>query len=896
MTLEEKRNEARLIIKRNRAAQILASPENPVEAEKPVEVEGPEYDNPEWKNFPEYLSRSWDSVAQGGVDAFDTLMGNNYGEAIPFSFEQSDPTLRDERTLDARIMAIPTDIVPAVFNPVAEGIVNTAKYVTPDAAKPFIEYAADAAWNDPRVKVLRDIGTKAGEGLEQWKAADPGSFNLGEDAFNMMMMTARARPQLENQAQTQALQFVRENIAQTGRDPLRIKEIPKTSRQEKIQQKQQEVEDAAFVAATEANIAKKLRQGEEGTLGDLSQNQGVMNVEAGLQTQPKSVLPLGVKAQLRNEQIIDDVLEPLPQGLPVSAQQAANQTVASRQAQIDAGVKSRMTQAEQAEQSAFNAIDDAQDAAVFMAQATEQELGLAQSAAQAARNAVATESTVAEASTVLNKTLTAAKEKAKSAASKLYDESKNTVISTRAAMEAISKDIVETASKGVRAELKNNYSGITEKFLVDGQDIGSILLHLQKFKNKIDKRSRPGSNKRNDADLLAAKIYKAIKADLAQKSPPFRQANEAWKVMNDEFSGGKFGRAISGAEGEVFSAAAGGTRKAQGALLARRIKEANTPQAVEDLVGVVAAEARIGGIDKKFMLDYEDLLKAVPPSVKAKYVAVIEANAAVDSAAAASTSAAANVSTQAARGATESAKAVSARNNAVTSTKTAQKKAQQGLSKTVAAQYAADPAGMLNSILTSTDGVAKLTRLSQYMAGKGEEAAFKAQLREVVSPQIGVKKYSANQTTLKMAESMEKIKNRLLESGVITTKEAQSITAGLQKTASIELRKRAAKVILEAPKQHWFRALLPSFGAVGALSLLPGSHQLLMGGTVRRMLSGLIGKTTNKRVVSEVERFLVNPESYLNAIKTAETSAQAATNIKNAIMARAMIQDLKEQE
>jgi hypothetical protein len=211
------------------------------------------------------------------------------------------------------------------------------------------------------------------------------------------------------------------------------------------------------------------------------------------------------------------------------------------------------------------------------------------------------------------------------------------------------------------------------------------------------------------------------------------------------------------------------------------------------------------------------------------------------------------------------------------------------LDKSVLAKYADDPPKAIKQLVKSNN-VDELERLYRYMEANGQGAAFKSQIGEELRPLLGQKDIMSSKIAGSQAENANKIRQRLEQAGVISPEESANMHRALGRTARMEDRARAVKHTLDQ-EATWQEKLIPSFAAAASLSALPGSHQLLVGGAVRRMFSSVLRKRADKKAIDAIEDFIANPEKYLDAVDVQQSVDGATRAIVREVLGRSVLEE-----
>ena len=620
-----------------------------------------------------------------------------------------------------------------------------------------------------------------------------------------------------------------------------------------------------------ADLENRMAEGEIGTLGDLTRSQGVMDIENMLGRNAVTRRNLARTSAAREQQIYDDTLEPLGTGdastAPYATNQAINQERRSSQEatsrvlndlESTAGVE--RAGLERSRKAAEDVLTDSQRAA----QLAEDNLITASGAADPRRTTV---------------------EASESAMSRL-DRAKK-IFQKRTRLPAWRKfeaGPVDTAS--VQLDQEAFASGLRPKQAEDLQSTyGTLLDDLRSLDSNATAKDVQGviadmkkaANAPNPANpraqMLLTDLYKQLENNLADVNPAYRRAVAASKEEYERF-GGRVGDAMGSAEPEAALSGLG-ARGDMGAATTRQIGAAKVPTADRDLFDFVLAEAVKKGdnISDEFLAQYQGAINRMPPADKAKLEGLVSARAGRDSALKQATAAertAERATRTTERQSTALEKSLRREQDQVTRTS---EKQQEALTTNTRGRFAEDPDGVIDTLLRKTNGEQGLRELMDSMTDLRQVDSFKARVKDRLSEML----FEAPAGVASKGNAYKeflKIKDRMVNSGVLTQADAARMEKALERTNSLGLRQAArANDITQKVGRHI--GYLSSAGAAALLGPMPGAYSLMIGGAIRRGLNEVLSmKVTNKRLMA-LDDYLNDPAKYLDDVKKAKTPEEA---------------------
>ncbi|HUW13879.1 MAG TPA: hypothetical protein VM537_29415 [Anaerolineae bacterium] len=666
--------------------------------------------------------------------------------------------------------------------------------------------------------------------------------------------------------------------------------------------------------AAVAKVQERVAKGETGTVADLAVNDaGAFNIERGIaDLDIDARTAFDAKEAARQQQIANE-LRLAPDGTPKGeAQQVAQANTAARAKAIE--------DAKAAEMAAIDtraATEQAQ-----LAQTGQQSQAAADAAAAQARQA---EQTATEAGLPLAtgqrpaQTARAAQE-AVSEWDKAYEAAEATPAwnEFKAGPDVDVKPMYEdvnAALKTLRDENPREYAALVKRY-------GSLLSEANAWKKggtaapadisgylsdvrKAIEASRAGSptGRGDNVDNIMKKLRDTMEGSIASDvNPLYRDAVAKTRELYQRFRSGPLGDARN-AEPELFIRSAGGAADESGAVLARQVRDAagGDPARLQVLAEQMKAIAqREGGVTDDFVNRYADALEGLPPETRQQFYDLAAANKGKESALKQADAAAkANEATQRTVGQQERAlaQAIEAQKGKATTEAIGLQKTRL---KNVVADYGQNPNKTIDTLLKNPEisdvqKAADLKVLTKYMDGAGQGEAFRAAVSDRLQTMLATATDASTAVKPKAIGDFEKMRDTLVNSGIITREKAADMSEALNRTLTSKERLKNLGYKVEMNRQgQEYDNLVASMLAAGVLSGMPGTQTLLVGGAVRRYIKRLIvsGKIDKPAEVAALERLMLNPEEFLAAAAKSKSPEEAAKRIITEAVGASQVTDI----
>ena len=872
MTLEEKRSEARLIIKRNKAAEILASRKKPVEVEEPVEAEEPEYTATPLeqtinaiKGFPagvietaidtpttaqDLIPKALNWVAGKGVN----VLGQNNLTAqalMSLAATTAQPTLIPKERPSVTLANDP--LVGDYYNALAGKDPNVDPLSLGGSLRTGAEFASFGPINALRNSVtsLPDWAAGVGGAVGQYVADN----EMGSLAGIPAAVVAAIMRKDPNMAVNQAIKVV-DNASPS----------PDTSRYEQVRSA---VDDA----------------GEEGTLADVvGDSQELYDLEAG----SRSNLSINRNYEngpdtARQNQLASRLLEPFGSDLSTNADSATalNLTEQARQNIVDRGTAQQL------------AIDNAaipQREAIVLAEREAREAGkaadelvvaatAATSAAKESALPLSTRSVAKESGDFMETVNTAAKKNWDETVQPLWDEfDKLPEVPLRPIQEAM-LEYQQSLTPTQWADFSEKYLKFFKRFT--GEE-GKTMLpldiqsQLARMKSEITNLVKKGESTPESRQL--GDFVKLIEKKLSQSpdlgATPLRlganslriggyadnsvygRAKEASTTFYKRFNPRRLGETRQNSYPEEFSKNLNLSDES-GAVLAADLAKADIPGAPQALAKTLQALARRGGkVDDVFMRRYEDIMEAAPSEISQNFSNFVMTQKAQKAAEKAATVAARTEKRSLGEAAAELKqvdKRVASEGKVVVEDVN---KATSALNKTVLAEFAKDPS--IDTLLSNND-TAGLKRLGKLLNEGGVGSQFKSRIRDSLKN----KKWGTD------IDETHRLQQKLVDAGIISQDDVVKMNDRIYSgTKRDSLRRKAIASFLSFSGKE-SRSLEASLGAAALMRFFPGGSSLILAGAVRRAIKNQLekGDKGKSETTKILEDFLINPKKYLAAVE-----------------------------
>lgn len=630
----------------------------------------------------------------------------------------------------------------------------------------------------------------------------------------------------------------------------------------------------------------KLNQGvarkDAGTLADLTETQGMYNVEAGVAPQGSAVRDDIDRAVAQSDaKLQNDIGDTLPDADLEQSRLASQQDV---QTQLENATLTQGTDVAQAQ-----VLADAEDALnktewaniegkTRESQAIADALRADSNAAQEVLN---TQPIPSDASIKLAGDLDTIDKFDKRAESKAWGviDDAGAIDVSQAAKNmddySATLKLPPTDADAIQVAFKPEFDRIKTwmKVGVEPKEIQSVLRNM---KQKIADNAADGSPDYTHSS--AKKMVRYLEDQLTDTNVTkgfdgFREAIASTVKRFDRTKAEKVGKARRSPETETLARRLGYTAE-DGAATARLIKKTESPVAIEKSHDVVraAGNAKKGGVDQDFIDDHNGYLTAFP-KLKAELQAIADKKTKAD------TGATTNKANQ-----TELEKALSEVEQGFTETKgglTKAKDAAKGKAdasiisagKGLVADFSRDAEGTINKILGKAKGEgslvqgAQLKELHDWAKSKGVEESFKSQVKQQLmtkmfpADKVGLSK--ANNSTLK---TFMQNKQRLIDGDVFTQAQADAIQKEIVTIAEQKLKRGKASPDELTPELSEIEQSLSTVAALVTVASTGLPHAFIATAFTRNQIQNLMkSNKLPRKAQKKVAEFMVNPEKYQEA-------------------------------
>ena len=620
-----------------------------------------------------------------------------------------------------------------------------------------------------------------------------------------------------------------------------------------------------------AKLRAALARKEKGTLADLTQDQGIFDVEAGVPFDHKTKAKMSDLADEYQQGGVDKITETFGDGVPIDAQAAAQARAAEGKALIHTTTGDKLRRSQAAAQPELDALDEVADSSLTRA-------------VEAHEASVAADDVVDAAARELE------------TAKRPYETGAETQEAVQAAKDAYQKKVVTPAYEAFEAQ----------KDIATGPLKSTIGTRLDNMKGKVRKKfeAKFGKDYEDflDVDSLSPQEYQLLEGDLRttlskaiedksistvmreelsgmiddldaalqRSNPLYKEAKDAAAEGYRRFGDEKISRALQGSP-ELFDTKMG-YKGGKGAETVRQLDQTGVGDISElNYEQLKAAAADKGTIDQKFLRDHAAALDSLPEEQADQfrnYADAIEEAAEATKTATRVGKADDAVQAKALRDQTRLEKSLGAEQKVI-------KEKGRGLKNAVAehltSQYGNAPAATLDKLLSSTDNIPALRRLQKKMAALGKEADFKADV--------------GNHLKQKLSKNEGGEYLRILEeSGVLSGDELVEIQRAVNRTRSVTNRKKAVAAH-QALGGDEMQRLAASAIAASAMTVAPGSSSLIMANAMRRAVFKLIKTGKSPKDIKALEEFVMNPQAYADAAAGARSTDEAVRSILTRIVA-----------
>jgi len=671
---------------------------------------------------------------------------------------------------------------------------------------------------------------------------------------------------------------------------------------------------------------KARKSGEKGSIGVITGDEGLLNLEARAKQDPKIAKSLNDLDAAVNQQHVDNLQAKAPTTIDElgESQQSrvagAGETVDRRfkQGEQQAGVR------EQAGQETFDQsvadlevsrdargveLQDAQDvnvAAQAELKATDKANLDAERSLRKAQKGVKPTGTLGDASKGLVKSVGGDRKKAKDAVAKLWKaftagepinkaEFIAPVNEAIEGMSAASRSIFEKDFKDVLQELKK----VTEGGDVDLDDISTVISFA---KQRLDSQdfAKPAMavSKKELRNVIKAMDRSLESAGMSGEL--YKKARDASKQMFDAYDNPDLQRRIKKRGRRKPSQVLDNMGGTAGATMVDDLEALakGTGRGDDHIVDGLIAKAKgeyHDNITPSFMAEHEEVLSRYP-QVKKAFDDILDAKAGAETtgskltksrAAADKTAKAEGKASDAQQRASErvedmkvsepkvQSRLAKTREADIKKARTKAKGEKAGLSKTVAGRIAKDPVKFVKSLLTKDKSyrVGELT--DAVTTGKrvdgGVEKLQSAVINQLLSDAkqvIGTDAKLAASTASKFGE----LADDFVKSGLFTKKQADELTEMFKRTDVADMRKESLAGNVVTPKLGTKLEAISSFLGSAIGTRIPLSSGLVMTGIMRRVAKGQMnfkGKETEESI-RMLNNMLANPKAFTSGLSTDE--------------------------
>ena len=288
-----------------------------------------------------------------------------------------------------------------------------------------------------------------------------------------------------------------------------------------------------------------------------------------------------------------------------------------------------------------------------------------------------------------------------------------------------------------------------------------------------------------------------------------------------------------------------------GAQLMREITESKNPLVIDKAINFLKTQIPEIGITPEFMTKYRGLIDKLPVANKAQFT--LAASRAADSVEAQRLS-------QAAQEAKE------AKINKI-------KKNQEGLTNTASAsiinKYNENSASTIDRLMGNADNKSELTLLTRFMRENDKMDSFVADIKTRLQNKYFVSSTGATTSSAKSIKKFETDIDNLVESKTLTPAEATKMKLEMKRTLPLEQRKASIDFKLDG-KSNESTSILSSVLSTITLGAIGGNatNSLLLGGALRRNYQRMLkGKAISETDATKaMEELLLNPEKFIRSV------------------------------
>lgn len=602
-----------------------------------------------------------------------------------------------------------------------------------------------------------------------------------------------------------------------------------------------------------AELKRRVDEGEVGTIGDLTRQDGVFDVENwSAKATPKGRRLAKETATGRINQIYDDVTEPLRPPAGVTSAQAPWRA--------EKAIDNELANASDATARAVGELEGQTKAANTAAELAGERANTAAGAVPTTRQSLDPGARPDVYSTKVAGRYTAEQaDYIKNTSQPLWDAFDNGPDINVQPLRMAANDVYRKMTREERTRMNDTYGPLVSEVTEWRGDVSprAITLTLQEMKDTIAKADKIGWREKKLQEIVEALETTLDNPSVSQGyADAVAATREGYERFGPAFVGDV--RKANSETPETLLQNLGITGD-RGAATIRLIAKAKIPELQDGVANYIRARAvRETNLNDSFLTEYEAVLDNLDPSVRREIQGLIDAQTA-----ATTTGEAATV---AARVADRTTKDAVRRQGGLERTL---EQTEKGLRGDIRGQYASAPNATIDRLLVKPDGAAELKDLMEQITDLDEVASFKANVNERMDKMLfettqDVDSGAINSVTARANAYRDymNMQDSLVEAGVITRSEAKKMEGALDRTNTERLRKASrAYDITQQADEHI--NLLASGGAAAILGPMPGAYSLMVGGAIRRSLNTLLrGEMLAKRL-DVLADYLNDPKKYL---------------------------------
>jgi hypothetical protein len=601
------------------------------------------------------------------------------------------------------------------------------------------------------------------------------------------------------------------------------------------------------------DLGGAIARNEQGTLADLSNDAGLYNLEGAV---PKGTnLDRAINEQIiaRQEQSANEIAAPFGEGSAELARSIAAGDVRATNVNIaDVAKQQRNT----LEQTVSKQISEAEQVAAQQQKLAEQATAEADQLAAG----VSTTTKEFEGSRALRGAVEKnADELRKSLLQPAWDKFEKGAPVEISELQNVLSEKIDSLAPELADDLVSKYKtliGQIENW--EGQaEPRSVQYVLSQIKDATNNAKQTGNYTVLEKEL--GRLGEAIQKQLENpvNNTAFTEALSASKEFYRKTGKNtKFGKAVLNEEAETFADRVS-FQGNKGAATGRIIQESGSEEIKSLAQDQIKAIAVNEGIDQKFMDNYDGFLSEFP-ELKRDFQRVADSRFK----AAEMDKLAKEVATKSEAGSTKLKSTLEKEKGKISNREAGLAKS---ISREIISKYNDAPEATVTNLLKSKDGAKELNKLYRGLKMAGGEAEFKAQIgqqmRDILAPKVN----KTNRADAGSIDKFDKMRKTLVDSKVLTKKEADDIAEALQRNDTEFLRRSAGNQSVKAVLSETDK-LMASAGAATLLAPASGGAQLMLQASVRRQLVNYMQrKKYSDKTLAKIDEFIANPERYYDA-------------------------------